>query len=289
MSIKKRNDAAIDRVIRDFERLLARKGENAVQQFVETHSELIPTPFLLNHSLHLQSVISKLKLTKDLTTDFVYLTKSSSTWYCCLVEIEDPTKPIFTGDLERVTFHSEFNKALGQVDSWKSFIDGTGASQIRDWLKPLMSVMPENRVRFKYVLVYGRRAEMDGNQERINRWDQLSTDERRVVTYDSLISGLRHAHMPLMKSILTMRLKGFKLKRLNGVETPLFAFLKKHELFIDKDSEKELTRMGYSMKSWRDGKLLRINHKYAPGDPGDLKFMRRLRALKKARQKKTGR
>jgi len=287
MTKPKRDEAANEKSIREFESLLdSGYGENPVQSFLESHAELIPTPFLLNHSLHLLSVVSKLRLTQDLITDFVYLTKSSSSWQCCLVEIEDPQKRIFTNDLERVVFHSDFNKALGQLDSWKCFVDGGGADQILQSLAPLMKVMPNNRVHFKYALVYGRRAEMHGNQDRINRWDQISNEDRRVVTFDSLISGLQHANFPMKKSILTKRLKGFQLKRLNGVMTPLFASISNHELYIDDDTEKELLRMGYSMKSWRNGKLLTSNHKYAPGDPGDLKFLRGLKAAaKKARQK----
>jgi len=258
-----------------FEKLISAKkqNENAVQRFLEQHSELIPTPFLLNHSLHLLAVVSKLRLTKDLITDFVYLTKSSGSWWCCLVEIERPRKPIFTKDLKRVTFHSEFNKALGQLESWKCFIDGGGEKQVRDWLAPLLKVMASNRVHFKYVLVYGRRAEMEGNQERTDRWDQLSNAERRVMTYDSLISAARNDR-PFKKSILSMQLKGFKLKRLNDVETPLFAFLKSHELFVDHKTEIALTKMGYQIASWRKGKLLNVNFKYTNDGAPPLKVSR---------------
>jgi hypothetical protein len=284
----RRDEAALEKTISEFGQLLADPdiGENPVQTFLELHSELIPTPFLLNHSLHLLSVVSKLRLTKDLTTDFAYLTKSSASWECCLIEIEDASKRIFTSDLERVVFHSDFNKALGQVESWRCFVEGGGATQIREWLGPLLKVMPNNRLRFKYALVYGRRAEMEGNQERIDRWDQLSSSDRRVLTYDSLISSLRNAHIPLKKSILTMRLKGYTLKKLNGVETPLFAFLRNHELFIDKDTDKELVHMGYKMKSWNEGKLLSVNYKFASGDPNAFTVIRRLRAKKKARLKR---
>jgi len=107
-----------------FEELLSSTdiSENEIQDFLETHSELIPTPWLLNHALHLEVVISKFPLGTGLVTDFAYLTKSSVAWDLCLVEIEDPKKKIFTTDQKRVVFNSDFTRAKGQVDSWKCFL-----------------------------------------------------------------------------------------------------------------------------------------------------------------------
>ena len=72
-------------------------------------------PFLLNHYLHMNCVISKFKLGNEFVTDFAYLTKSSDYWEFVLVELEDAKKKIFTNDKENIYFHSEFNHAYDQI------------------------------------------------------------------------------------------------------------------------------------------------------------------------------
>lgn len=67
-------------------------NENDIQRFLEENSELISTPFLLNHHLHFNVLISKFKISDGLISDFAYLTKSSDFWDLVLVEIEDPKK-----------------------------------------------------------------------------------------------------------------------------------------------------------------------------------------------------
>ncbi|KAI4451591.1 hypothetical protein C823_006151 [Eubacterium plexicaudatum ASF492] len=63
--------------------------ENQIQEFLEENTIFIPMPFLLNHYLHMNCVISKFKLGNEFVTDFAYLTKSSDYWEFVLVELED--------------------------------------------------------------------------------------------------------------------------------------------------------------------------------------------------------
>lgn len=92
--------------------------ENQIQEFLEENTIFIPMPFLLNHYLHMNCVISKFKLGNEFVTDFAYLTKSSDYWEFVLVELEDAKKKIFTNDKENIYFHSEFNHAYDQITSW---------------------------------------------------------------------------------------------------------------------------------------------------------------------------
>ena len=62
--------------------------ENQIQEFLEENTIFIPMPFLLNHYLHMNCVISKFKLGNEFVTDFAYLTKSSDYWEFVLVELE---------------------------------------------------------------------------------------------------------------------------------------------------------------------------------------------------------
>lgn len=61
--------------------------ENQIQEFLEENTIFIPMPFLLNHHLHMNCVISKFKLGNEFVTDFAYLTKSSDYWEFVLVEL----------------------------------------------------------------------------------------------------------------------------------------------------------------------------------------------------------
>lgn len=97
--------------------------ENQIQEFLEENTIFIPMPFLLNHYLHMNCVISKFKLGNEFVTDFAYLTKSSDYWEFVLVELEDAKKKIFTNDKENIYFHSEFNHAYDQITSWKAYVN----------------------------------------------------------------------------------------------------------------------------------------------------------------------
>ncbi|RWE07710.1 MAG: DUF4263 domain-containing protein [Mesorhizobium sp.] len=134
-----------------------RQKEQVVQDFLEQHTELIPTPNLLNHHLQLNSIVSKFRLSTALITDYVYLTKSSGRWTITLVELESPDKAIFTAHMGRAVPSSGFTAALAQVIDWKTYVDDHKA-EILQRLKPLIVPpgMRENPVTFEYQLIIGR-------------------------------------------------------------------------------------------------------------------------------------
>jgi hypothetical protein len=90
-----------ENLITEFTQLLdspppsGRQKEQVVQDFLENHSVLIPTPNRLNHQLHFDVIVSKFPLSTELITDYVYLTKSSDTWRVTFVELEMPDKKIW--------------------------------------------------------------------------------------------------------------------------------------------------------------------------------------------------
>ncbi len=133
-----------------------RQKEQVVQDYLEQHTELIPTPNRLNHHLHFQSVVSKFPLGTELTTDYLYITKSSDTWRITLVELESPDKSIFTADTRKTTTSAEFNAALNQVRSWKHFLADNKDEVLRR-LEPLLRPvnMRCNPVEFHYQLIIG--------------------------------------------------------------------------------------------------------------------------------------
>ena len=98
-------------------------------------------PFLLNHYLHMNCVISKFKLGNEFVTDFAYLTKSSDYWEFVLVELEDAKKKIFTNDKENIYFHSEFNHAYDQITSWKAYVNKNREAILH---QTPISLLPDN-------------------------------------------------------------------------------------------------------------------------------------------------
>ncbi|MDK1389651.1 DUF4263 domain-containing protein [Sinorhizobium sp. 8-89] len=134
-----------DKYIEEFKVLLSKPGrqENAIQAFLEQHTTFLPTPGLLNHRLHLNSIISKFPI-GERVADYAYLTKSSDEWKLVLVELEDAGKKLFTQSSKHVGFTSEMNDAIAQVDVWREFWNENRRT-VLDSLEHLL-VPPERRI-----------------------------------------------------------------------------------------------------------------------------------------------
>jgi hypothetical protein len=131
--------------------------ERSMQAFLEEHPEFLYTPYLLNHGLHRDALISQFRLSTSLTTDFAYLTKSSNLWRLVLVELEPPSVQIFLTD-GQATPSAEFTKRKTQLDEWRDAVR-TQKTEILRPLLPLLRPMDRNRVEFHYLLVIGRSPE----------------------------------------------------------------------------------------------------------------------------------
>jgi Domain of unknown function (DUF4263) len=249
-------------IVKEYRALLndTASGEQAIQEFLERRSELIPLPWMLNHGLHHDVIISKFPLDTSLITDLMYLTKSTTQWYAVFMELENPSKRIFTENRKTPRFSADFNAALGQLDDWKLFVE-SHADAVRERLSPLLRPLGRNRVRFRFALIYGRNSELLSNQDRIDRFAARSSNDRMVLSYDSLARNSRALHDG-PKNILTLTRRGFRLKYLNNPLTGLFAYLRPHELEVPKEHAKELCAAGYRLDRWEAGSLLRVNHKY---------------------------
>lgn len=220
-------------------------------------------PFLLNHYLHMNCIISKFNIGNEYVTDFAYLTKSSDFWYFVMMEIEDPKKRIFTNDIENVYFHSDFSHARDQIKSWKTYIAKNRESVLKK-IDKIRIPLNENEVRFKYVLVYGRNSEKDNSEKRRAMFAQELTDDTRIMTYDSLISMCKKLPYNSEKIILCpWKEQGYKIKLLpNEIETPIFAYIKPEFLKIEKNDIEKLKSQDYQMDEWYSGHMLAYNDKY---------------------------
>lgn len=266
---------------RNFESILtdSSKNENDIQAFLENNSEMIPLPFLLNHRLHFNSVLTKFPISTSLTTDFLYITKSSDSWWVVLVELENQHKKIFTTSRNKVHFSQEFNYAYDQIASWRSYIN-QNPREVKELLVKLFEPirMARNPVHFKYVLVLGRNSEKR-TEEHVHMFDQKNTNDIKVITYDTVMSSFNYAPYPEKHVILSKNGTSFKAKHLQDAEVPLFSIFTPAELELRQEQIVHLQNQGYDMDAWQKGEYLTINNKIPKSK--ETEFLRSLRSTPK--------
>lgn len=259
----------------EFEEIISRKGcpESDVQEFLEQNPIFLFTPFLLNHGLHLDVLISKAKLNSVYVTDFAYLTKSSVSWNIVLVELESPSKKLFNVNGGRLTRTSEFNKAIEQIDTWRAYVKKNPES-VKKIFRPLLGVMEENPVNFKYCLVIGRR-DCEDQKMFAERMDLLCTDDMHVCTYDSLLSYFDSSDSRLKSNIISHVGEKFTFKYLHSYPFNLFSVLGPDRFVLDAKFDEMLKAEGFDIESWRGGQRLLINGKRALDSPTFVRPIRK--------------
>ncbi len=235
--------------------------ENDVQRYLENNTEMIPLPFLLNHSLHFNSIISKYPISTSYICDFAYITKSTVGWEVVFIEIESPKKNIFLADDKNIAFTSDFNKAVDQVMSWKAYISCNGdiiKRSLATLLRPIQ--MANNPISYKYVLIIGRNNDVLRSQAHTNMFRLKNTEDFRVLTYDS-IANYTNSFIRTWKHNILVRVKEqYAIKHLDSFDTPIFAYLNKHELILTDEQKKVLECEGFEIAKWMNGEYLTINN-----------------------------
>lgn len=255
-----------EELLEQYNELITNKNntENQLQEFLEENTILIPLPIILNHHLHMNCIISKFKLGNEYVTDFAYLTKCSYYWEFVLIELEDAKKKIFTNNKKDIHFHSDFNYAYDQITSWKSYVN-QNKEKILFQIDKLRVPLNDNPVRFNYVLVIGRNLENDNLAKKRAMLAEKSTDDIRVMTYDSLISQYKSScHEPERIILSPRKSQGFKIKKLpkNEISTSIFGHLKPEYLLLSKEDIERLKKQDYQIDQWLQGKMLVCNEKY---------------------------
>ncbi len=239
--------------------------EQNVQNFLEEHSELLPTPILLNHQLHFNIIVSKFPLGNEYVTDYVYITKSSSSWKIVLVELEDPNKNYFSpSDPTNSTTTGVFNSALQQVLDWQAYIKNH-AEQVKDQLSPLIKpdVMSKNPCDFEYVLIYGRSKNKNSSKNRIEKIKVISDNNKiSILSFDTVKHDYQNNPYHKKKIILSLTQNHFKIKRMDCLPEFL-SDITSSTLIIPQEFEKILIKNGYDIPAWKKGKLLSIDGKHA--------------------------
>lgn len=240
----------------------SKKNENEIQRYLEANTELIPTPIILNHSLHFNVMYSKFEL-DNLKSDFLYITKSSAHWNVVLIELEDSNKKIFTNSLEQIHFSSEFNNSIDQISGWKSEIE-KGKEKVVQGIECLLGngTMRKNPIIFKYVLIIGR-TEKTYSDRHFQLLSQKSREsDITIMTYDSIISYIQEAPYIYKKILISKWLQGIKIKFADSTFTTMFAYINPSYLKLEDPERQKFIDEGYEIEKWENGEMLSFNLKF---------------------------
>lgn len=235
------------------------KTENHIQEFLEIHSELIPDNFLLNHGLHFSMAISKLAF-GDYVCDLCTISKSTVEWNINLIELEKPVK-IYNKLNPDVSPNTAFNKGLNQIQNWRTAI-GRNRSILENVIRPFLKPEPmaDNKINVRYTLVIGRQKELDACKRDEEDFYNRSTDDFKIMTFDSLLNHVKYHESP--KNILSYSSRKIKVKRMNRKNLgSMLAYFHNEELSIDDEVKKILKEGGCDIVSWEKGELLLVNDK----------------------------
>ena len=165
--------------------------EQVYQAFIEANTKFIPREFVQNHGIAQGLVLRKLSFGADYKTDFFYFSKSTDDWNAVFIEIEKPTSRFFKRNSNN--FHNDFLKALQQINQWKAWFlsdQNKGAFLASVSALQVPEHMARNPTFNKYVLVFGRRSEYEGNEDRRRLIRASETDDFKIISFDSLLEDL---------------------------------------------------------------------------------------------------
>jgi hypothetical protein len=258
----------------EFHRLLGVPGitELDLKAFFEHHTCAIPTPWLLNHGVHFSFMFPQLPLSPGSVTDFVYLTKSSATWWCVLVEFERPDAQLFQDASKTVKTHSDLTKGLDQIRDWKDYLEAN-AKAFLDQIDPVRVPPERNPVQFRYVLIIGRRSQFEKSAPKLKRYSNLETGNEvsnvRVMTYDAVLSEFRS--IPKQDcDLLTREGVRFRFRRYYPRPASFWDYLTKDQLSLTVSQLQQAEGAGIRVKEWSAGRALQNLGTAVEGEKGKL-------------------
>lgn len=151
--------------------------EQIYQDFIEKNTQFVLREFVQNHGIHFNLVLRKLRISHDYICDFAYLCPSSSDWNCVLVEIEKPSSKYFSEGTNR--FHKDFENGLSQITRWRAwFNNNDNFNHFTNTIVGPLRLMEPLKCYIKYVLVFGRRKELESNSF---RKDLVNSQEEMIL------------------------------------------------------------------------------------------------------------
>ncbi|WP_417241392.1 Shedu anti-phage system protein SduA domain-containing protein [Celeribacter sp.] len=181
-----------DKIKTDFLTLLDEEHkEQRYQDFMERNTGLIPRMFVQNHGVHFGLVLRKLSFGADYKSDFFFFSKSSIDWHAVFIEIEKPSSRYFKRKSNEIS--PDFQKAIHQIKTWEAWLnDQSNAAGFLASLSTLQvpAHMAKHPTAFKFVLVHGRRAEIENSPQRKQLVKSYETPNFKIMSFDSLVENL---------------------------------------------------------------------------------------------------
>ena len=248
-----------EEIIKEFYSLIDNDAcnEMSVKPFLEHYTSMIPTPFELNHGINFNFILPQFSINTSFKCDFLYLTKSTTTWWCVFVEIESPNAQIFQKEAKNVRRHSNFSQAIDQVDSWKRYLIDH-KSELLERIVPLMTHLTHNPVQFKFVTVIGRRKQFEGDIEKVKAYSNFEVDDqndKRVMTYDALISAAQNGRWRDY-NLLSPSGHKFQFKKLVPKPSNIWDVFSPDTLQVSNEQKILLRENGVAIDSWSKGEKL---------------------------------
>ncbi len=228
-------------IINEFVELLDKNlDEQVYQEYLENHTELIPTKdFELNHGVHDDLIIRKMPIGQNYISDFCYLSKNSGEWNIVFIELEKPCKKLFNKDGK---ISKELNIGLSQISNWKAhfsdninreaFIKNTVISEIMS-----INSLKNNPYNFKFILVIGRRKQLEENNEYNKKFHLLGGENTKIITYDSLYESINQKSKKYLGIIKNQKLY---IKNSNYISSILFQWMNPNYIYIKQSLYNEL-------------------------------------------------
>lgn len=189
-------------------------NEHAIQAFMENNSRLIPTPDVLSGGLFCNALISKLPLNHREITDFVYVSISSGCVKITLVELENSRRKIFHKNRPD-KFHSDFTKAVYQVERWQMYLrDGGNKLKLLSLLRNFLPEgLPLEMVpKIDYMLIVSG-ALPSGPAYKAELSSYARHRKIKILTYEDVIAALPYSTGT--KSILSKSGDGYVVNSLS--------------------------------------------------------------------------
>ena len=177
----------------EFKHLLneAADDETAFQAFFERNPAYVPGGCDLDdgsgHLPHPHALITQPSLQGifERIPDFVWLASYTATFHPILVEIEAPVKLCFRSNR---AYSREIHQALEQLQHWRMWMEEPSHRAVfLSRFHLTGTYLAENRFTPKYLLLYGRRGELEHDGAKRKLREQLTDSTMQIRSYDGLV------------------------------------------------------------------------------------------------------
>lgn len=163
--------------------------EANVQHFLEAHPCMVPGGQSMSgpsgHAAYPCALITQPRLPgfNAKVPDFLWVASDSLNLYAVLIEIEAPTKKMFT---KAGTPTADFTQAQTQIATWKTWLSNPNNQTVFREAYCQTFHMPWRRFVPQFVLIYGRRKELEDRPELNATRAHMQRDSEFYMTFDRL-------------------------------------------------------------------------------------------------------